>query len=115
MAKTSKRSNPVGQVRASVKSVQREGMHLVERLRADAGKLVARSRAEVLKDVRALRTEIVGRADRAVRDLERKVVRQFHAATQGEVRRLEARLAKLERRVAELAAKATQAIGANAA
>lgn len=115
MATKKKRSNPVGQVRVSVKTVKREGMHLVERLRADAGKLVARSRAEVLKDVRALRTEIVGRADRAVRDLERKVVRQFHAATQGEVRRLEARLAKLEQRVAELSAKTFAAAAGKAA
>jgi BMFP domain-containing protein YqiC len=115
MAKAKKRINPVGQVRASAKSVGREGMQLVERLRADASKLVARSRAEVLKDVRTLRSEIVGRADRAVRNLERKVVRQFHAATQGEVRRLEARIAKLERRVTELAAKASSAGGEKAA
>ncbi|HEY2385391.1 MAG TPA: hypothetical protein VGK30_00400 [Candidatus Binatia bacterium] len=104
-ARKMKKADPVGRVTASVKNVRREGMQLVERLRADAGKLVDRSRAEVMRDVRALRTDIVGRADRAVRKLERQVVRQLHAATQGQVRRLEARMAKLEQRVAELMAK----------
>jgi ribosome-interacting GTPase 1 len=33
----------------------------------------------------------------AVRDLERKVVRQFHAATEEQLKRLERRVAKLER------------------
>lgn len=108
-ARTKKKSGPVGRVRASVKSVRREGMQLIDRLRADAGKLVARSRAEVLKDVRALRVELRDRADRAMRDLERKVVRQFHAATQEQVRRLEKRVAKLEACITQRATSAPPA------
>jgi len=101
--------------KASMKSVRREGLQLVERLRKDASKLVDRSRTEVMRDVRALRNEIVGRADRAVRTLERQVVRQLHAATQGQVRRLEARIAKLEQRVSELTAKLSAVSGERAA
>jgi uncharacterized protein YceH (UPF0502 family) len=71
---------------------------LLVRLRRDAQALVSRSTTQVLKDVRAVR---VG-AERAVRDLERKVVKQLHAATEGQVRALERRLAALERRVDEL-------------
>lgn len=109
MSKKTKGS--IARVRASVTKVRREGAHVVERLRADAAKLVARSRTEVLKDVRALRSELRQRADHGLRELERKVVRQFHAATQEQVRRLERRVAKLERRIAELPAKPPPAVG----
>ena len=112
---TTKRRDPIRRVRASVKNVTREGSKMVERLRADASKIVARSRAEVLKDLRALRSEVVGRADRAVRELERKIVRELHAATQAEMRRLQARVGRLERRVAELTAKPTETVGSTAA
>jgi polyhydroxyalkanoate synthesis regulator phasin len=104
-----KRSTRVSKVRASVRKVRREGEHLVERLRGEASKLVARSRAEVVKDIRAVRGELQDRADRAVRDLERKVVRQFHAATEEQVRRLERRVAKLEQRITELSKAVTTA------
>jgi hypothetical protein len=62
------------------------------------GRLIARSRAEVLRDVSAVKKELRHRA----RDLERRVVRQFHAATVEQVRRLERRIAKLERALTEL-------------
>jgi hypothetical protein len=68
---------------------------LIRNLRRDAENLVARGRTEVLKDVKAVRLT----ADRAVRDLERKVVRQFHAATEEQLKRLERRVAKLERAI----------------
>ena len=95
MAKTS--------VRKPVVAIRNEGAQVIRKLRRDAEALVARGRAEVMKDVRAVRSS----ADRAVRELERKVVRQFHAATEDQLRRLERRVAKLERLVAEIAAKAT--------
>jgi hypothetical protein len=114
-ARKIKKADPVGQMKASMRSVRREGLQLIERLRADATRLVDRSRSEVMRDVRALRGEIVGRADRAVRTLERQVVRQLHAATQGQVRRLEARVAKLEQRVTELMAKTSAVNGERAA
>jgi len=68
---------------------------MIRNLRRDAESLVARGRTQVLKDVKAVRV----RADRAVRDLERKVVRQFHAATEEQLKRLERRVAKLERMI----------------
>ena len=76
-----------------VAKLGREGASMLRRIRKDAEALVARGRAEVLKDVRAVKTS----ANRAVRELERHVVRQFHAATTEQVRRLERRVAKLER------------------
>lgn len=81
-----------------VAALRREGASMLKRMRKDAEALVARGRAEVLKDVRAVKQN----AHRAVRELERQVVRQFHAATTDQVRRLERRVAKLERALAEL-------------
>ncbi len=66
---------------------------VIKRIRGDAEKLVARGRSQVLKEVNVVRRK----ADLAVRDLERKVVRQFHAATEEQLKRLERRVAKLER------------------
>ena len=78
---------------------------LIRNLRRDAENLVARGRTEVLKDVKAVRLT----ADRAVRELERKVVRQFHAATEEQVKRLERRVAKLERALIVRSTSATNA------
>ena len=89
-------------VRKTATTMQKDGARMIRVLRRDAEALMARGRAEVLRDVRAIRTG----ADRAVRDLERKVVRQFHAATEEQLRRLERRVAKLERAMTELAARA---------
>ena len=89
-------------VRKTATAIGKDGARMIRVLRRDAEALVARGRAEVLKDVQALRTG----ADRAVRDLERKVVRQFHAATEEQMRRLERRVAKLERALAELMTRA---------
>jgi hypothetical protein len=87
-----------------VAALRREGTLMLRRMRKDAEALVARGRAEVLKDVRAVKTG----AHRAVRELERQVVRQFHAATTEQVRRLERRVAKLERALAELKGVSTE-------
>jgi hypothetical protein len=78
---------------------------LIRNLRRDAENLVARGRTEVLKDVKAVRQT----ADRAVRELERKVVRQFHAATEEQLKRLERRVAKLERALIARSTSATKA------
>lgn len=85
---------------ASAKGVRSQAERLVARLRRDATALVARSRGEVIKEVR---------------DLERRVVQGFHAATEEQVARLERRVAKLENLVAELAAKAPGARSEHAA
>ena len=88
MAKTkAKAQEPLAKVRASVARIQHQGERMVARLQRDARGLIARSRTEVLKEVR---------------DLERRVVKGFHAATEEQVARLERRVAKLEQTVAEL-------------
>jgi hypothetical protein len=74
-------------VRASIGRVQSRGEHLVTRLRRDAESLMKRSRVEVAKEVR---------------DLERRVLKSFHAATEQQVGRLEHRIARLEQAMAEL-------------
>jgi predicted lysophospholipase L1 biosynthesis ABC-type transport system permease subunit len=66
----------------------------------EARALLARGRTDVVKDVRALREEFQGRAERAIRTLEKRVVKQVHGATAA----LERRVAALERRLKEKAA-----------
>ncbi len=92
MSKT-KSQRPL-QVRASVTQMQGQAERLVRRLQRDAQGLIARSRTEVLKEIR---------------DLERRVVKGFHAATEEQVARLERRVARLEQLVAELPRKTEQA------
>jgi hypothetical protein len=76
-----KRKNP------TFADVRTQGERVVARLRRDAQALITRSRTEVLKEVR---------------DLERRVLKGIHAATEEQVARLERRIAKLEATVAEL-------------
>jgi len=56
-----------------------------------------RNRAELQKAVAGVRKEVETRAARFVRDAERKLLQQVHAATDDQVRRLERRVARLER------------------
>jgi uncharacterized coiled-coil protein SlyX len=77
----------VTNIRASIARMQTKGEHVVARLRRDAERFMARSRTELLKEVRAV---------------ERRVLKAFHAATEERVTRLETRIAKLERTVEEL-------------
>lgn len=56
-----------------------------------------RNRAELQKAVAGVRKEVENRAARFVRDAERKLLQQVHAATDDQVRRLERRVARLER------------------
>jgi hypothetical protein len=49
------------------------------------------------KAVAGVRREVEGRAARFVRDAERKLLKQMHAATEDQVRKLERRVARLER------------------
>jgi hypothetical protein len=81
------RTQPLATVRASLTRMQRQGERMVARLRRDAVALVERSRNEVTKDVR---------------DLERRLMRAFHAASTEQVARLERRIVKLEREIIEL-------------
>lgn len=56
-----------------------------------------RNRADLQKAVAGVRKEVESRAARFVRDAERKLLQRVHAATDDQVRRLERRVARLER------------------
>jgi hypothetical protein len=88
-----KRREPLALVGRSVRRMQSEGGRVVGRLQRDAQTLIARSRAEILKEVK---------------DLERRVVKVFHAATEEQVVRLERRVAKLEAALAAAGGKRTE-------
>lgn len=73
---------------------------LLARLPEDARKAIAHNRAELEKAVQSVRREVERRAEVIVREAERRLLRQMHAASEDQVRRLERRVAKLERAVA---------------
>jgi polyhydroxyalkanoate synthesis regulator phasin len=82
-----KGARTLNNLRASFARAQNQGERMVARLRREAEAFMARSRGEVLKEVR---------------DLERRMLKGLHAATREQVTRLERRIAKLEHAVAEL-------------
>ena len=84
---TTKPVRALRDIRASLAKVQTKGERMVAGLRRDAEAFVARSRGEVLKEVR---------------DLERRMLKGLHAATREQVVRLERRIAKLEQTVRDL-------------
>ena len=96
MAKRTTRG--MADLRASMKRMQVDGEEMVGRLRRDARALLKNGRAEIVRDVRSLKQS----ADRTLRTLENRVLRQVHAATTDQVKRLERRMAKLEQIVAAL-------------
>ena len=98
-----KTKSPLAEVRVSMRRITGDGERLIKRLRRDAQTLVKHTRAEAARDVKSVRRDLERRANRTVRDLERKVLKRMHAATEAQVRRLEQRMAKLERTVAGLA------------
>lgn len=73
---------------------------LLARLPVDARQAIAHNRAELEKTVKKVRHEVERRAEALVRDTERKLLERIHAATEEQVRRLERRVAKLERAIA---------------
>jgi hypothetical protein len=89
---------PMADLRASVKRMQADGEEMVGRLRRDAQALIKSGRTEIARDVRVLKD----RADKTLRTLETRVLHQVHAATTDQVKRLERRLAKMERALAAL-------------
>jgi uncharacterized protein YoxC len=86
-------------VRASVKRIRKEGERLVGRVQRDTRALLTHGRTELLKDVRSLRQDFQGRAERALHTLEKRVVKNLQGAVAG----LEKRVAQLERRVKKVA------------
>jgi hypothetical protein len=81
-----------------IQRLQNQGERLYQRVRKDAEALLARGRKQLSVDVHALQR----RADRAARDLEASLLKRVHAASEGQVKRLERRVAALEQRVADL-------------
>src|SRR5262245_59397625 len=97
MSKTQTATKPaltLAGVRASLGRIQTEGERMAVRLRRDAEAFVARSRGELLKEVR---------------DIERRLLKALHAATQEQVTRLERRIGHLERTITELKGPANKA------
>lgn len=70
---------------------------LPARLTADAQRILNVNRQLAAEAVESFRKKVEKRARRAVRDVERKILKQMHIATEEQVRRLEARVARLER------------------
>ena len=89
----------LGEVRAAVKRLQHEGERLVARTRRDAQALLARGRGEIVRDVRAVRRDLQVRAERVLRSLEKRIVKELHAATEARVATLEKRVVRLEARL----------------
>ena len=99
------RTKPQGalkDIQRSVERVQTAGEQLARRIRRDARSLLTQGRAELVKDVRSLRRQVQTRAEHAIRDLEKKVAKRFHAATIEGMGALERRVVKLEGTLAEL-------------
>jgi len=96
MAKRTRK--PMAELRASMRRVQADGEEMVGRLRRDAQALLKNGRAEIVRDARSLKE----RADKTLRSLEARMLRQVHAATTDQVKRLERRLAKVEQSIAAL-------------
>jgi hypothetical protein len=96
MAKQTKKA--MADLRTSMRRMQADGQEMVGRLRRDAQALLKTGRAEIVRDVQSL----TRRADKSLRVLETRVLRQLHAATTEQVKRLERRMAKLEQAVTVL-------------
>ena len=92
--KSAQRAKPA----QSAKPTRRDAS-IVTTIPATVGRAVARNRNELQKAVAGVRKEVETRAARFVREAERKLLKQLHAATEGQVRRLERRVARLERLV----------------
>ena len=72
---------------ANIRASLARGERVFARVRRDAEAFVAKSRGEILKEVR---------------QLERRMLKGVHAATQEQVMRLERRIARLEEAIAAL-------------
>jgi len=104
-----KKSRKLVRAKAPVKRIGAQAENLLIRLRGEAEKLIKRSRSEVLRDIRTVRKELQGRADRAVRAVERQVMVRLHAATTAQVKTLARRIDRLEQEVGQLSDKLASA------
>jgi hypothetical protein len=78
------RTSPLEAIGESITRIQREGERAVAQFRRDAGRVVAKRGALVVKELRGF---------------EHRLMRALHAATTAQVGRLERRVAALEERL----------------
>jgi DNA anti-recombination protein RmuC len=113
-------NGPVTGLRASAERLRKEGERLAARIDRDVRALTKRTRAELTTDVRKLQTTLRGRANDAIRDIEKRsarvvggvekqvvktaedVLKRLHGVTQSDVAALIRRVQQLEERVAAL-------------
>lgn len=72
----------------------------VERLRVEARRLIAKNSGDLSKALERLQRQIQTSAERTVQDLERRLLKGLHAATEAQVKSLEQRVTRLEKAVA---------------
>ena len=110
----------VAGLRASAVRLRKEGERFAKRIDRDVRALTKRTRAELTTDVRKLQSTLRGRANDAIRDIEKRsagivggvekqvvktaedVLKRLHGATQSDVAALMRRVQELEARVAAL-------------
>jgi phage shock protein A len=90
---------PLADLRKAVGRMQVEGERLAGRIEKQARTLVRKGRAELVRDVARIRTEVGRNAAATLRRLETRVLKELHGATSGRVARLERRMADLEAQV----------------
>jgi len=113
-------NGPVTGLRASAQRLRKEGERLASRIDRDVRALTKRTRAELTIDVRKLQITLRGRANDAIRDIEKRgarvvgtvekqvtktaedVLKRLHGATQSDMAALARRVQDLEARVAAL-------------
>jgi hypothetical protein len=76
----------------------------MERLRSEAQRLIAKNGGDLRKNLERLQKQIQAGAERTIRDLERRLLRSLHAANEAQVKRLDQRVARLERALARMGA-----------
>ena len=117
---------PIANLRDSAARLRKEGERVAARVDKEVRGLAKRTRAEIQADVKAIQTTVRKRADEVIRDVEKRgarvlaaveeqvagtvdeVLKRLQALTQGDaaavtkrVHDLEARVAELERVIAE--------------
>jgi hypothetical protein len=72
----------------------------LERLRAEAQRLIAQNSGDLRKNLERLQRQLQTTAERTVRDLERRLLKRLHAANEAQVKDLQQRVARLEKALA---------------
>jgi hypothetical protein len=114
------RKNGATGLRASAARLRKEGQRLAARIDREVRALAKRNRTEIAADMRKLQGTLRGRADGALRELEKRgarivgnvekqvagtaeeMLKRLHGATQSDIAALARRVEDLEARVAAL-------------